>query len=128
MLLAIAPLTDGEIPAPALLALAAEDREWNDDAVALLELAVHTRPGLDDLTHHLMSHDVAGEHRGDEIVEQVKIGTADRATRDFDDCIARIFDFGIGDRIAADIFLAVPNESAHAGGLHQVAVIQKRRH
>src|SRR4051794_25589230 len=60
-----------------------------------------------------MSHDVAGEHCRDEVMEQMKVGAADCATGDFDDGVARILDFRIGDGIAADVFFSVPNESFH---------------
>jgi hypothetical protein len=67
-----------------------------------------------------------GNIAGMKLWNRWEIGTADRTARHFNDCIARIFDFGISDCVAADIFLAVPNESAH-GEAQSNAVIQKRR-
>jgi hypothetical protein len=37
----------------------------------------------------------------------MKIGTADRATRHFNDRVTRLFDLGGGDGVAPDVFLAV---------------------
>ena len=107
-------LADREIAALALVALAADDREGNDDPVALLELAVDAGADLDDLAHHLVAHDVAGQHAGNEVVEEMQVRAADGAARHLDDGVARILDLGIGDGVAADVFLAVPNEGSHA--------------
>jgi hypothetical protein len=56
-----------------------------------------------------MAHDVAGLHRGDEIMEEVKVRTADGAAGDLDDGVTRFLDLGVGDGVAADILLAVPD-------------------
>ena len=101
------------VAALALLAFAADDREGHDDPVALLEVAVDAGADLDDLAHHLVAHDVAGQHGGNEVVKEMKVGAADGAARHLDDGVARILDLGIGDGVAADIFLSVPNERFH---------------
>ena len=108
MLFAIGGLANRKIASLALLALAADDGEGNDDAITLLEPAVHARTGLDHLSHHLVTHDVAWQHRRDEIVEQMKVGTADRAARHLDDGIARVLDARVGNMVAANVFWAVP--------------------
>src|SRR5947199_23750 len=64
-LVASAPLANGKVAALALVAFAADDRERNDDPVTFPEVAVHAGADLDDLAHHLVSHDVAGQHRRD---------------------------------------------------------------
>ena len=74
----------------ALLALAADDRKWHDDAVAFLELSIDAPANLDDLSHHLMAHDVAGFHERHEAVEKMQIGAADAGGRDADDRVAAI--------------------------------------
>ena len=122
ILLAVAPLADREIAALALIALAADDCEGDNDPVADLELVLGLRPDLDDLPHHLVSHDVAGQHRRDEVVEQVQVRAADGAARHLDDGVARLLDFGISDGVAADVFLAVPNQGSHAFLLHPAKV------
>ena len=114
ILLAVGALADREIAALALLALAADDGERHDDPVALLQLAVDARADLDDLAHHLVAHDVAGQHRGDEVVEEVQVRAADGAARHLDDGIARVLDLGVGDGVVADVFFAVPDECFHA--------------
>jgi hypothetical protein len=113
MLLAVCGLAHGEIPAFALLALAADDGEGHDDAVALLQLAVNSAADLEHLAHGFVAHDVAGQHARDEIVEQMQIRAADRTACDLDDGIARVLDHGIGHGVAANIFLAVPNQRFH---------------
>ncbi|MFK5596338.1 hypothetical protein ACFZ8E_04950 [Methylobacterium sp. HMF5984] len=60
-----------------------------------------------------MTHDVAREHGGDEVVKQMQIRSADRAARDFDDQIAIRFDLRIGDAVAANVFFPVPDEGSH---------------
>jgi hypothetical protein len=107
LLVAVRALAHGEVAAPALLALAARDREGDDDAVALpevLDLAAH----LDDLAHGLVAHDVALFHAGHEMVVQMEVGAADRAARHLDDDVAGLFDLGIGYGIATDVSRAVP--------------------
>src|SRR6185312_7314579 len=102
-----------EVAASALLALAANDGERHDDALALLQVAVHPGADLDDLAHHLVAHDVAGQHRRNEIVEEVEIRATDRAARHFDDGVAWVFDLGVCNRVEANVLLAMPNESFH---------------
>ena len=77
------------------------------------KLAVHAGADLDHLAHHLVAHDVAGQHRRDEIVKEMKVRAADGAARHLDDGIARILDLRIRDGVAADVFLAVPNQRFH---------------
>ena len=118
ILLAVGGLAHREIAAFALIALAADDRERNHHPVADLELVLGLRPDLDDLPHHLVSHDVAGQHRRDEVVEQVQVRAADGAARHLDDGVARLLDLRVRDGVAADVFLAVPNQGSHAFLLH----------
>jgi hypothetical protein len=58
----------------------------------------------------LASDDVAGQHRGNEIVEEMQVRAADRTARHLDAGIAVLLDLGIRDRVAPDVFLTVPNE------------------
>src|SRR5438105_2768341 len=112
MPVAVGALTDGEIAAPALLALAADDREGHDDAVADLQLLV-LGTDLDHLAHELVAHYVARFHARDKVVVEVEVGAADRGGCDLDDGIARMLDPGIRDTVAPDILFAVPAQSSH---------------
>ena len=112
-LVAVGPLADREIPAPALLALAAGDRERHDDPVTDLELVV-PRPDLDHFAHEFVAHDVAGFHAGHQAIVEMDVGAADRGARHPDDGIPRRLDLRIGDVVAADVGPAVPAQRAHA--------------
>jgi hypothetical protein len=109
VLLAVGRLADREVTAYALLAFATDDGEWHDDTVTLLKMAIDTRTDFDDLAHHLVTHDVVGEHGGNEVMEEVKVRPTDRAAGHLNDGVPRILDFGVRDGVAADIFLTVPN-------------------
>jgi hypothetical protein len=43
----------------------------------------------------------------------MQVGAADGASRDFDDGIARVLDFGIGHGAAANVAFALPTQSPH---------------
>ena len=116
LLVAIRSLADREIPAPALVAFAAGDRERHDDAVTDLELVV-SWPDLDHFAHELVAHDVAGFHAGHQGVVEMNVGATNRGARHPDDGIPRRLDLGIGDMVATDIVLAVPAKRAHAVSL-----------
>src|SRR3954470_15722859 len=113
MALAIGGFADREIAAFALIAFAANDREGHDDAVALLQLAVDAGADLDHFAHGLVAHDVAGQHARNVVVKEVQVGAADGAACDLNDRVARILNLRIGDGVAANVFLAVPNQRLH---------------
>ena len=46
----------------------------------------------------------------DDAIENVQVGAADRAGRDLDDGVARMFDFRIGNAVAAHVAFAVPDQ------------------
>ena len=79
-----------------------------------LSLSLARAADLDDLAHRLVAEDVAGQHGGDEVVEEVKVGAADRAARHLDDRIAGILDLRIRHRVVTDVLLAVPDQGFHA--------------
>src|SRR5207248_7785286 len=81
VLVAVGALADREIAALALVALAANDRERHDDAVANLKLLV-LGSDLDNFAHEFVAHDVAGLHPGHEAVIEVQVGAADCGARD----------------------------------------------
>jgi hypothetical protein len=117
LLVAVGALADGKIAATALVALAANDGERNDDPIADGKLLV-SRTDLDNLAHEFVTHDVTGLHARHEAVIEMKVRAADGAARHLDDGIPRLLDLRVGDRVAADVGLAVPAERAHEMPLH----------
>ena len=69
---------------------------------------VFSAPDLHDLAHELVAEDVAALHGGHEAVVEMQVGAADGAGGDLDDGVARMLDLRVGDRVAADVVLAVP--------------------
>ena len=70
VLVAVAALAHREVAALALIALAADDRERHNDAVANFQRLI-VAADLDDFAHEFVAHDVAGLHAGHEAVEQM---------------------------------------------------------
>jgi hypothetical protein len=70
-------------------------------------------PDFDNLTHHLVAHDVAGQHHEDEVVIEVQVRAADGAARYPDDRVAVVLDLGVRNSVAANVFFAVPDERFH---------------
>ena len=114
VLIPIGPLAHGEIAAAALLALTTNDREWDYYAIALLQLLV-VLADCDDLSHELVTHDVACFHSGDKAIEEMQVRPANGAAGYFNDSVAPLLDFGIGDRIASNVMLPVVTERLHVG-------------
>src|ERR1043165_5391157 len=108
---AIGPLADREVAAPTLLAFATGNRKRDHDALADAQRAVDAAPNLDDFSHRLVAHDIALLHAWHEVVIEVQIRAADRAARHLEDRVALMFDFGVGDSVAADVRRAVPDQS-----------------
>ena len=96
LLVAVGPLANREVPAFALVAFAADDRKRYDHPVADLQRALCSGADLHDFAHSLMPHDVTGFHAGHEMIEQVKVRTADRAAGDFDNRVSFVLDLWIG--------------------------------
>jgi hypothetical protein len=110
---AVRALADRKEAALALVALAADDRERDDDPLAFLQRSVQAPAGLDHLPHELVAHDVALLHRRDEVVVEVEIRAADRAGRHANDGVAVVLDLRVGNGVAADVLGAVPDEGPH---------------
>ena len=108
---AIGPLADREVAALTLLAFAAGNREGDHDTVADLQLAIDAAAHFDNFAHRFVAHDVALLHARHEVVVEVQIRAADRAARHLEDRVALMFDFGVGDSVAADVRRAVPDQS-----------------
>ncbi len=104
----VGPLANREVAASALLAFSADDRERDDDALADLQGMLAVGPHLDDFAHELVAHDIAILHAWHVTVVQVEVGAADRATRDFDDGVARVLDPGIRNLVAPNVLGTVP--------------------
>ena len=109
----VGSLADREVAASALLAFSADDRERNDDALADLQGVLAVGPHLHDFAHELVAHDVAILHAWHVTVIEVQIGAADRATRDFDDGVARVLDPGIRNLVAPNVLCTVPTQGFH---------------
>src|SRR5439155_394648 len=95
------------------IAVAAGDREGNDDAIAALQFVI-AGPDFNDLAHELVPENVSRLHRRHVAIEQVQIRAADRARGDADDCIARIEDRRVGHALDANVIPAVPHKCLHA--------------
>src|SRR4051794_13210977 len=113
LFVAVGPLANREVPAFALVAFAADDRERYDHPVAYLERVLRSGANFHDFAHGLMPHDVSGFHSRHEMIEQVKVRAADRTTGDLDDRVSFMLDLWIGDAFATNIGCAVPDQRLH---------------
>ena len=109
----VGSLADREVAATALLAFSADDGERNDDALADLQGVLARGPHVYDFAHELVTHHIAVFHAWHVTVVQVHIGAADRATRDFDDGVARVLDPGIRNVVAPNVLWTVPTQGFH---------------
>ena len=60
-----------------------------------------------------MTEDIAALHRGLVTVQEMQVGTTNRAGRDLDDRIARMLNFRIRTSVDPDIAFSVPAQCAH---------------
>ena len=67
---------------------------------------------LDD-AHRLVAEDVALVHERAEHLVEVQVGAADAARGDADDRVGRLLDRRVGDRVDANVALAVPGDCLH---------------
>lgn len=88
------------------------DVEGHQDPVANLLLADALTDG-DDFTHELMTQHVALAHFGDEPVEQMQVGPADRGRSDSDHDIGRFLDGRVIDSVDLDLAGPLKSEGAH---------------
>jgi hypothetical protein len=78
----------------------------------VLELG-HAGVGLLDDAHRLVAQDLTLiEERPQHLVE-VEVGAADPAGGDADDRVGRLLDRRVGDRVDANVPLAVPGQRLH---------------
>ncbi len=101
-------------PLPAHDARAAGDVEGHDDAVARRERG-DAGAGLLHDAHRLVAQDVARFHVGPEQLVQMQVRAADAGGGDPHDHVRRLLDPWVGDRLHADVPLAVPGQGPHAG-------------
>ncbi len=92
-------------------ALPAADRERNHDALAFFQGG--SGADFDDFAHKFMADNVARAHAGNIAVVEMKIGAADGGRGNAEDRIARIDDFGIGNRLDADLVAPLPGDCSH---------------
>src|SRR4051794_17411281 len=109
----IGAFATGEEASLAEEALATGDGERNDDAVANLQRLVFGAD-FNDLSHVFVAEDVALVHRRNNPVENVQVGTADRAGGDFDDGVSWVFNLWVGHALAAHVAFAVPGQCFHS--------------
>ncbi len=93
-------------------ALPATNCKWNDNSFANNEVG-DLRPKFDHLTHILVTENVTAFHGRLIAVQKMKIGTADRASRDFYDGIARMLNFWVRYGVNPHIPFAVPAKCSH---------------
>jgi hypothetical protein len=93
-------------------AVAAGDVERDHDAIPDRQLA-DARPDRLDDPHGLVPEDVALGHERAEHLVDVEVRPAQPARRDADDGVGRLLDRRIGDRVHADVALAVPGHCLH---------------
>src|SRR6185295_12729988 len=74
--------------------VATRDRKRHDDAIADLQIR-HFAANFHDLTHELMTENIATLHRGNETVVKVQVGTTDRRRADLHDRVALVEDLWI---------------------------------
>jgi hypothetical protein len=111
-LVRVGPFTGGVIAPLAEEAFAAGDRERHNHPISLSQrLTFGSR--FDHHAHGFMAQNVSALHLGNHPVEDVKVGTADRAGGDLDAGVARMFDPRVGHFDAADVALAVPDQRFH---------------
>jgi len=96
--------------------LTTADREWNNDPIADRKVG-DLGTEFDHLAHILMTEYVSALHGGLITVEEMKVGTADRAGRDFNDCVARMLNLGIRYGVNAHIPFTVPAKCSHCVSL-----------
>ena len=63
---------------------------------------------FDDLAHVFMAEDITALHGRLVAVEQMEVGSADRARRDLDDGIPRMLDLRIRNRVYPNVAFSVP--------------------
>jgi len=125
LLVSIGSFAYGKVAAAALLAPSTDDGEGDDDTIADLESVFRPGPDLNDLSHGLVAHDVAGLHARHEMIEKVQVRAAYGAAGNFDDRVAILFNFRVGDALAPDIFSPTPDKRFHAISL--VLLVYRRR-
>jgi hypothetical protein len=94
-------------------ATAAGDVERDDDAVARLHVLDSRAHFLDD-AHRLVAEDVAGLEERPHHLVQMKVGPADAARGDADDCIRRLLELRVGDALHANVPPTVPDKCSHS--------------
>src|ERR1700679_3903435 len=80
---------------PAKPTVPAADRERNYDPIADRKVS-DFGSAFDHLAHILMTENVATLHGRLIAVQKMKVGTADRTDRDFNNRVARMLNFGVG--------------------------------
>src|SRR5689334_14395078 len=115
LLIPVGCFADRKISTTTLLAFAADDRERDYNAIADFERVLRRGSDLNHLAHGLVAHDIARLHAWHEMIVQMQVRSADRATRDFDNGVPLVLDFRVGDAFAPDVGGAAPDKRLHGG-------------
>ena len=111
-MIGISAFATGEEAVFAEEAFAAGNREGNHDAVAYFQRLVFGAD-LNNFAHIFMAQHVAVFHLRNDAAIDVQVRTADGASGDLDNGVARMLNLGVGNFLAADVTLAVPRQRFH---------------
>src|SRR5690349_6088566 len=92
--------------------VAARDRKRHHHAIADLEIR-YFASDLNDLTHELVTENVAALHRRNEAVVHVQVRSANRRRRDLHDRVALVQYLRLGHVFNAETRLAIPTICFH---------------
>jgi hypothetical protein len=91
---------------------AAGDGKWDYHPITNFQFLI-VLANLNHFAHGFVTHHVTGFHVGNKAAGQMKIGAADSACRDLDNCVSSVPDDRIRNRVVANVLSAMPTQCAH---------------